>query len=225
MRTAHRPSSPIRQTIAWAPHLPSAFSLHCSIAPGPARANMSTSPLAKSSRRALPTPFWHTSSGFRGSRGSQTVTRRWRPTTSIRALTADGLPSRWLTIRRNRLCTVVLGRAAEASDEAVRAWTATRTARAAAAALSAAGVPASPVMTFADLAADAHLAARGLFVDVEHPVLGTQRVMRAPWRFSDWQCVVHRAGPLLGCRHRRSVRRDSKVTPPIIAARSREVAG
>jgi crotonobetainyl-CoA:carnitine CoA-transferase CaiB-like acyl-CoA transferase len=135
----------------------------------------------------------------------------------------------WLAIavaddREKQALHRVLGRAAEASDEAVRAWTATRTARDAAAALSAAGVPASPVMTFADLAADAHLAARGLFVDVEHPVLGTQRVMRAPWRFSDWQCVVHRAGPLLGA-DTDEVFSGLEGTPPVIAARSREVAG
>ena len=93
---------------------------------------------------------------------------------------------------------LVLEGAAEGSDEAIRAWTATRGAHAAAAALRAAGVPASPVMSFAELAADPHLAARALFVDVDHPVLGTQRVMRAPWRFSDWECPVHRAGPFLG---------------------------
>ncbi len=53
-------------------------------------------------------------------------------------------------------------------------------------------------MSFAELATDPHLAARALFVDVQHPVLGTQRVMRAPWQFSDWECAVHRPGPFLG---------------------------
>ena len=88
--------------------------------------------------------------------------------------------------------------AIEVLDEAIAAWTAVRAARDAAASLLVAGVPASPVMTNAALASDPHLAARGVFVDVEHPEIGVQRVMRAPWRFSEWDCTIHRAGPLLG---------------------------
>jgi benzylsuccinate CoA-transferase BbsF subunit len=83
-------------------------------------------------------------------------------------------------------------------DSEIAAWTASRTAQDAAAVLIAAGVPASPVMTNATLASDPHLAACEVFVDVEHPVIGTQRVMRAPWRFSEWPCAIRRAGPLLG---------------------------
>jgi crotonobetainyl-CoA:carnitine CoA-transferase CaiB-like acyl-CoA transferase len=89
----------------------------------------------------------------------------------------------------------------EAGGEAIRAWTASRHAPDAAATLSLAGVPASPVMSFAALAADPHLAARQVFLEVDHPVLGRQKVMRAPWRFSDWDCPVHRAGPLLGAHN------------------------
>jgi benzylsuccinate CoA-transferase BbsF subunit len=88
-----------------------------------------------------------------------------------------------------------------AGDEAIRAWTVSRQAPDAAAALRAAGVPASPVMTFAALAADSHLAARQVFLEVEHPVLGKQRVMRAPWRFSHWDCAVHQPGPPLGAHN------------------------
>jgi crotonobetainyl-CoA:carnitine CoA-transferase CaiB-like acyl-CoA transferase len=88
--------------------------------------------------------------------------------------------------------------AAGAIEEAITAWTARRTASEAAAILAGAGVPASPVMTYAALARDPHLAARGVFVDVEHPELGKQRVMRAPWSFSGWDCAVRRSGPLLG---------------------------
>ena len=69
----------------------------------------------------------------------------------------------------------VIGHAIEGhgSDGVVREWTATRTAHEAAAALWAAGVPASPVMSFAALAEDPHLAARQVFIEVEHPTLGT----------------------------------------------------
>jgi benzylsuccinate CoA-transferase BbsF subunit len=88
--------------------------------------------------------------------------------------------------------------AAGGIEEAITAWTARRTASEAAAILAGAGVPASPVMTYAALARDPHLAARGVFIEVEHPELGKQRVMRAPWLFSGWDCAVRRPGPLLG---------------------------
>ena len=52
-------------------------------------------------------------------------------------------------------------------------------------ALQAAGVPAMAVMTNEALANDPHLAARGVFVDIEHPEIGRTRVMRQPWLFSD----------------------------------------
>ena len=93
----------------------------------------------------------------------------------------------------------VIGHAIEGhgSDGVVREWTATRTAHEAAAALWAAGVPASPVMSFAALAEDPHLAARQVFIEVEHPTLGRQRVMRAPWLCAGWDSGVLRPGPLL----------------------------
>jgi crotonobetainyl-CoA:carnitine CoA-transferase CaiB-like acyl-CoA transferase len=88
-----------------------------------------------------------------------------------------------------------------AGDQAIRAWSASRRAPDAAATLRAAGVPASPVMSFADLATDPHLVARQVFLEVDHPVLGKQRVMRAPWLFSHWDGAVHRPGPPLGAHN------------------------
>ena len=58
-------------------------------------------------------------------------------------------------------------------------------------------MPAMAVMTNEALATDPHLAARGVFVDIEHPEIGRARVMRAPWPFSDLDCVVA-PGPLIG---------------------------
>jgi benzylsuccinate CoA-transferase BbsF subunit len=92
----------------------------------------------------------------------------------------------------------VLGVETDDLDGALRRWAAVRPARDAASQLQEAGVAASQVMTFADLAEDPHLAARGAFVDVEHPILGRQRVVRAPWRFSSWGNGVRYAGPLMG---------------------------
>ena len=92
----------------------------------------------------------------------------------------------------------VLGVGSTDLDDAIRAWTGTKTAVDAATVLQGAGVPASPVMSFAALAGDPHLAARETFVDVVHPVLGRQRVMRAPWLFSSWGNGVRASGPLMG---------------------------
>jgi crotonobetainyl-CoA:carnitine CoA-transferase CaiB-like acyl-CoA transferase len=82
-------------------------------------------------------------------------------------------------------------------DGAITAWTCERSARAAFETLQAAGVPAMAVMTNEALASDPHLAARGVFVDLEHPELGRTRVMRPPWIFSDLDIEL-RPGPLMG---------------------------
>jgi crotonobetainyl-CoA:carnitine CoA-transferase CaiB-like acyl-CoA transferase len=89
-------------------------------------------------------------------------------------------------------------RAARADiDAAIAAWTRQRSSRAAFEALQAAGVPAMAVMTNEALATDPHLAARRVFVDIEHPEIGRTRVMRAPWVFSKLDIEL-RHGPLIG---------------------------
>jgi benzylsuccinate CoA-transferase BbsF subunit len=92
--------------------------------------------------------------------------------------------------------------ASAAIDQAIDAWTATRSKEEAFHVLQGAGVPAAPVMSNADLAGDAHLAARGMFCEVVHPEIGRQRVLAAPWHFSDDVCGVRRHGPLLGADNR-----------------------
>jgi crotonobetainyl-CoA:carnitine CoA-transferase CaiB-like acyl-CoA transferase len=82
-------------------------------------------------------------------------------------------------------------------DEAITAWTRQRSYREAFETLQAAGVPAMAVMTNEALAADPHLAARRVFVEIEHPEIGRTVVMRAPWLFSDLR-VVPTHGPLIG---------------------------
>jgi crotonobetainyl-CoA:carnitine CoA-transferase CaiB-like acyl-CoA transferase len=83
-------------------------------------------------------------------------------------------------------------------NEAILEWTMARSASEAFAVLQAHGVPASPVMTNAALTRDPHLVARGVFVEVHHPEIGTTRVMRAPWLYSDLPCAIVRPGPLIG---------------------------
>jgi crotonobetainyl-CoA:carnitine CoA-transferase CaiB-like acyl-CoA transferase len=117
----------------------------------------------------------------------------------------------------------VARRAAAATvHESIAAWTSTRAAPDAAAALQDAGVPAAPVMTFAALADDPHLAAREVFVEIDHPELGRQRVMRAPWRFSSARCGPRRPGPLLGADND-AVLAELDEVPEMTAERRAEV--
>jgi crotonobetainyl-CoA:carnitine CoA-transferase CaiB-like acyl-CoA transferase len=89
-------------------------------------------------------------------------------------------------------------RSEDAIDAAVASWVSTRPVHDAFLALQQHGVPAAPSFTANQLAEDPHLAARGVFVDVDHPVIGTQRVMRAPWIMSETPCTIERHGPILG---------------------------
>jgi benzylsuccinate CoA-transferase BbsF subunit len=85
-----------------------------------------------------------------------------------------------------------------AIDARVAAWTRARSGQAAAETLQAAGVSAMPVMNGDDLRADAHLAARGSLVTVEHPVIGPERHAANPLRPSHMPLVVPPAAPALG---------------------------
>ncbi|MBI3953784.1 MAG: CoA transferase [Chloroflexi bacterium] len=57
----------------------------------------------------------------------------------------------------------------------------------------------APVNTAADIAADPHLAARGFFIQVDHPELGTSlRYPGPPFRLSETPWQVRKCAPLLG---------------------------
>ena len=68
-------------------------------------------------------------------------------------------------------------------DEIVSDWTRERSHREAAAALQAAGVAASPVLTIPELFDDPHLAERGFFEEVTHRDAGTWTMDGPAWRF------------------------------------------
>jgi benzylsuccinate CoA-transferase BbsF subunit len=85
-----------------------------------------------------------------------------------------------------------------ALDAAVAAWTRERTKEEAAEQLRAAGVAAAPVLNIAGQFADPHLQARGVYVDVEHPLVGTEIIYGLPWKLSDTPGAIRRAAPLLG---------------------------
>jgi benzylsuccinate CoA-transferase BbsF subunit len=83
-------------------------------------------------------------------------------------------------------------------DGFIAEWTAARSPLEAFEMLQGAGVPSAPSLTNADLASDPHLVERGAFVDIEHPVIGTQHVPGAPWQLSDAAWRSWRHAPLLG---------------------------
>ncbi len=70
--------------------------------------------------------------------------------------------------------------------------------------LTTAGVPCGRLNDLATVFADPHLAERGLFVDLPHPVLGSVRAIGSPLHLSDTPPVMRRAAPLLG-EHTREV--------------------
>ena len=72
---------------------------------------------------------------------------------------------------------------ADAIDREIERIVEGRSAPSLARALQGAGVPASVVLTAADLVADEHLAARGFFPEIEHPLWGRRRLIGVPWRF------------------------------------------
>lgn len=86
----------------------------------------------------------------------------------------------------------------ESLDSLIQTWTQTMTPDEAAKLLQSAGVAATPSMTGKDLAEDPHLIVRGAWQEVEHPVLGTQKIQGPPWLLSDTPATVLSASPLLG---------------------------
>jgi crotonobetainyl-CoA:carnitine CoA-transferase CaiB-like acyl-CoA transferase len=61
-----------------------------------------------------------------------------------------------------------------------------------------AGVPCGEIRDYAEVFSDPHLAARGFFTDLSHPVLGPARSLGTPLRLTRTPARLERAGPLLG---------------------------
>jgi crotonobetainyl-CoA:carnitine CoA-transferase CaiB-like acyl-CoA transferase len=88
--------------------------------------------------------------------------------------------------------------AGAALDARLEEWTRERSAEETAAMLQAAGVSAMTVMNPDDQRADAHLAARGAIVTVEHPEIGSERHVGNPIRMSATETRPMGPAPLLG---------------------------
>ncbi|HJQ84142.1 MAG TPA: CoA transferase [Candidatus Binatia bacterium] len=83
-------------------------------------------------------------------------------------------------------------------DALVTAWTSAHAPEEAARTLQGAGIAAFVTATNRDLAEDEHLNARGYFVELPHPVVGTRKHAGVPWRMSASDCRVRAAAPCLG---------------------------
>ncbi len=92
--------------------------------------------------------------------------------------------------------------ARSAIDQRLSEWTKSRAAEAAAAELQAAGISAMAVQNGDDHRADAHLAARGAIVTVEHREIGAERHAANPIRLSRTPLPAPAPAPLLGADSR-----------------------
>jgi crotonobetainyl-CoA:carnitine CoA-transferase CaiB-like acyl-CoA transferase len=86
----------------------------------------------------------------------------------------------------------------------IKAWTKTRSVVECTAALDAAEVPCSPVQNIDAVLADPQVAARGMIVEQDHPVLGKVKLANIPFRFSDCDVTPRTVAPLLG-QHNREI--------------------
>ena len=83
-------------------------------------------------------------------------------------------------------------------DRIVASWTIERTHYEVTEVLQAAGVAAMPSFSNEEIFSDPHFRERGLAAEVEHPTMGKQMVMGAPWRMSETPAEVKKASPLIG---------------------------
>lgn len=112
----------------------------------------------------------------------------WRALAELMDLPAD-----------NRFETTA-GRLAHADelDELVGGWTATRIAAEVEALLQAHGIPAHVALSSVSALGDPQLAARGHFVELDHPIYGKTVVQGSRYRLSETPAVVERPAPTLG---------------------------
>lgn len=115
----------------------------------------------------------------------------WRRLAQLMGRPALGDDPRFATLAARK-------RHEDALEELVTTWTRDQDADAAAAALQEGGIPAFPAARNQDLAEDAHLAARGFPVSLEHAEVGRLMHLGVPWRMSESDSRVRRAAPCVG---------------------------
>jgi crotonobetainyl-CoA:carnitine CoA-transferase CaiB-like acyl-CoA transferase len=83
-------------------------------------------------------------------------------------------------------------------EEIVGEWIANYTADELGELLTEVGIPFGPVATISDLVTSPQLRARDMFVDVEHPELGTLKLLGSPIKLSDTPASMRLAPPMVG---------------------------
>lgn len=83
-------------------------------------------------------------------------------------------------------------------DEIISEWTRDKDNYVVMECLQKAGVAAAPTMSSKRLFEDPHVRDRGVFLQVQHPVIGQDWVIAPPWRLSETPARIHRHAPLLG---------------------------
>ena len=105
-----------------------------------------------------------------------------------------------------------------ALDATVAAWTAQHDGAELEHRLQAAGVPASRVLTVADIFADPHYQARDMLAQVAHPTLGHTTQIGVVPRLSATPGRIRHSGPELGADTAQVLRDELALTPQAIAA-------
>ena len=104
----------------------------------------------------------------------------------------------------------------------VREWAISQPSRAACiAALDRAEVPSAPVQRIDEVVADPQVAARGMILEQEHPVLGRVRLPNLPFRFSDCDTTARSPAPLMG-QHNRGIAAGLGLSTDEIAEMERD---
>lgn len=83
-------------------------------------------------------------------------------------------------------------------DQLVSQWTRNYSAREVTEILQKSGVAAAPFMISKDQYHDPHFHERGIFVEVDHPISGTETFYGIPWKLSETPGRIRGSGPLLG---------------------------
>jgi len=86
----------------------------------------------------------------------------------------------------------------EELDTLVSGWTSRHTEYEITDTLQKVGVAAAPSLTGEMVDKDPHSRERGIFCELEHPLIGKRKVVVPPWRFSATPAMPPRAAPLLG---------------------------
>lgn len=83
-------------------------------------------------------------------------------------------------------------------EAVVTAWTQEHAPEEATQKLQDAGIPSYPSLDGRDMLANPQAEARGFFVELPHPEVGTRRHLGIPWRMSHTPCEIRCAAPVLG---------------------------